>query len=138
MGDLVLSGVLNLTGTLKLSADGGRVKVDENEILIEQTPGNAHGQGSPVILPPPPAGPIDTGVDATIFKSFTSTVTINNNPVVTMGMYLQGNTPTWPGMVLPSSNNPGVTVNYLLINVQNDTGITLPNGAPVKLTTSRQ
>ncbi len=138
MGDLVLSGQLNFLGTLDLKGDGGKVKVDDNEILIEQAPGSAHGKGIPVILPPPPVGPIDTGVDATIFKSFNATITINGEIAVAMGLHLQGDTPMWPGMVMPSSNNPGVKANYLPMNVQKDTGITLPNGGTVTYDTSGQ
>ncbi len=138
MGDLKLSGTLNLTGLLNLSGDGGKVKIDDNEILVEKPPGNAHGKGAPVILPSPPATPTDTGPDATIFKSFNSTVTINGDPAVTMGLHLQGNTPMWPGIVSPSINNAGVTVNFLPINVQNDIGTTLPNGGSVTYDTSQQ
>ena len=138
MGDLVLSGQLNFIGVLDLKGDGGKVKVDGNEILVEKPPGNAHGKGVPVILPPPPVGPLDTGVDATIFKSFNATITINGEIAVAMGLHLQGDTQIWPGMVMPSSNNAGVKANYLPTNVQNDTGITLPNGGTVTYDTSGQ
>ena len=47
MGDLVLSGQLNFLGMLNLKGDGGKVKVDGNEILVELTPGTAHGKGAP-------------------------------------------------------------------------------------------
>lgn len=138
MGDLVLSGELNFLGMLDLKGDGGKVKVDGNEILVKQTPGNAHGKGVPVILPPPPAGPLDTGADATIIVSFNATITINGEHAVTMGVHMQGDIPTWPGMVLPSSNNSGVKANHIPMNVQNDTGITLPNGGTVTYDTSGQ
>lgn len=138
MGDLVLSGELNLNGLLDLKSDGGKVKVDGNEILVEKPPGNPHGKGVPVILPPPPAGPIDAGPDATIIKSFNVTITINGETAVAMGLHLQGDTSIWPGMVMPSSNNPGVKANYLPMNVQNDTGVTLPNGGTVTYDTSGQ
>lgn len=136
MGDLVLSGRLNFTGMLNLSGDGGVVKVDGNEVLVELAPlsGDAQGTGVPVILPPPPAPPVDTGTDAWIFKSFNATVTAANVPIVTLGMCLQGNTAIWPGMVLPSAANPTVTINDLPINVKTDKGITLPNGGPVNFT----
>lgn len=138
MGDLVLSGQLNFIGQLNLKGDGGKVKVDANEVLVELTPGTAHGKGAPVILPPPPAGPIDPGPNATIIKSFNPTVTIAGKTAVAMGLHLQGDTSIWPGMVLPSSNNPGVKANYLAMNVQNDTGVTLPNGGTVTYDTSGQ
>ena len=68
MADLVLSGLLNLKGTLKLAgSSGGKVKVDTFEVLVEVTKGQAgaaQGVGAPVILPPPPASPVDTGTDA--------------------------------------------------------------------------
>lgn len=138
MGDLVLKGQLNLLGMLDLKGDGGKVKVDGNEVLVQKPPGNAHGKGVPVILPPPPAGPIDDGPDATITVSFNSTVTINGEAAIAMGVHLQGRTAIWPGMVQPSSNNAGVKANHLLMNVQNDTGVTLPNGGTVTYTTSGQ
>ncbi len=140
MGDLKLSGDLNLIGPLDLKADGGKVKIDDKEILVVQTtPGNAHGtDGIPVILPPPPATPTDTGPNATIIVSFNNTVKIDGKAAVAMGVHLQGNTPTWPGMVLPSANNTGVKANYLFMNVQEDTGITLPNGGTVTYQQSRQ
>ncbi len=138
MGDLVLGGDLNLIGALDLKGDGGKVKIDGNEVLVEKPPGNAHGKGVPVIVPPPPFGPIDAGPDAKIIKSFNATVTINGEIAVAMGLHLQGDTSMWPGMVMPSSNNAGVKANYLPINVQQDTGITLPNGGPVTYDTSGQ
>jgi hypothetical protein len=139
MGDLVLTGKLNLAGQLDLKGDGGKVKVDANEILVvQQIPGKSHGTGPPVILPPPPVGPVDAGPNATIFMSFNATVTINGIAAVATGLHLQGNTPTWPGMVQPSSINTGVTANNAPINVQNDTGVTLPNGGTVTYDTSGQ
>lgn len=137
MGDLVLSGLLNLGGTLNLTGDGGKVKVDSNEALVEDS-SVAHGTGIPVILPPPPASPLDTGTDAKIFKSFNATVTADNKPIVTMGLHLQGDTGAWPGMVMTSMVNPTVTINFLAINVVGDQGTTLPNGGPVSYGTSGQ
>ena len=137
MGDLTLSGLLNLGGTLNLTGDGGKVLVGSNEVLIEDS-SVAHGTGIPVILPPPPAAPIDTGTDAKIFKTFNATVTAADKPIVTLGLHLQGDAGTWPGMVLPSVANPTVTINYLAINVVSDQGITLPNGGPVSYSTSGQ
>lgn len=138
MSDLELGGQLKLVGLLDLKGDGGKVTIDGNEILIKMPPGSPHGKGAPVILPPPPVGPIDAGPDATIFISFNATITIDGEVAVAMGLHLQGDIPMWPGMVLPSSNNSGVKANGLPINVQNDTGITLPNGGTVTYDTSGQ
>jgi hypothetical protein len=144
VADLVLSGLLNLKGTLKLAGgSGGKVKVDANEVLVEASKGQAgaaHGQGAPVILPPPPASPIDTGVDVWIYKSFNATVTAGGKNIVTLGMCAQGNpgTATWPGMVQPSMLNPTVTINFIPINVVGDMGLTLPTGAPVTFSSSGQ
>lgn len=132
MGDLKIAGTLNLGGMLKLSGDGGKVMVENTAALLE----NGEGTGSPVILPPPPVGPIAPGPSAKILKSFNSTVTVSGTAIVTMAMYLQDN--VWPGMVLPSSTNSGVTINYLLINVANDKGVTFPNGGSVTFSTSGQ
>lgn len=143
MGDLVLKGILNLKGMLALQgADGGKVKAGEFEVLVEVSKGvgSAQGQGAPVILPPPPASPIDTGVDGWIFKSFNATVTAGGKNIVTMGMCAQGNpgTATWPGMVQQSMGNPTVTINNIAINVQYDMATTLPTGAPVIFSQSGQ
>lgn len=144
MGDLVLSGILNLKGALKLAgSDGGKVKVGANEVLVEVTKGQAgaaHGQGSPVILPPPPAPPTDPGVDAWIYKSFNATVTAGGANIITQGIYGQGNPgmATWPGMVQPSMVNPTVTINFIAINVVGDMGTTLPMGTPVVFSQSGQ
>jgi len=144
MGNLVLEGNLMLFGTLELEADGGKVKVGENEVLVEATKGQAGAShssaGIPVILPPPPASPIDTGTDVWIFKSFNSTVTANGVNIITQGICAQGNpgTATWSGMVQPSMVNPTVTINYIAMNVVGDMGITLPNGGPVTFTNSGQ
>jgi hypothetical protein len=143
MGDLILSGILNLAGTLKLTgADGGKVKIGTNEVLVEANrgAGPSHGQGAPVILPPPPATPTDTGVDAWIYKSFNSTVSANDKAIITQGLYAQGNpgTATWPGMVQASMNNATVTINAMAVNVVGDMGTTLPMGTPVTFSSSGQ
>lgn len=128
MADLKLSGTLNFTGLLELAADGGKVFAgepeQEKEVLLE---GKAKGSGSPVLLPP--NAPKDPEKNARITKSFNSTVTVSGINVVTTGIYLLGGQETWPGMVLKSSGNPRVTVNDIPMNVKDDAGITLPNGA---------
>jgi hypothetical protein len=142
MGDLVLSGWLNLSGTLKLAGDGGKVRVDTQEVLVQGQKGRgpAHGVGLPVILPPPPAPPTDPGTEVWIFNSFNKTVTVAGAAIVTLGVCAQGNAgrATWPGMVLQSTVNPRVTVNFIPMNVVGDSGITLPNGGLVNFTASGQ
>jgi hypothetical protein len=142
--DLLLSGILDLKGTLKLAGTGGGlVKVKKGstsaEVLVESTrgaPDLSHGIApAPVPIPPPPPPPSDPGTDVWIFKSFNPTVTAGGKKIVTQGMCAQGllTSPTWPGMVQPSIMNPapGVTINNVPINVTGDMGIILPTGAPV-------
>jgi hypothetical protein len=137
MADLLLAGMLNLKGTLKLSGD--LVKANSLEVLVtgQRGAGPTHGNApAPVPIPPPPAAPSDPGVGVWIFQSFNSTVTVGGKKVVAQGMCAQGNpgTATWPGMVQPSIGNPGITINNIPINVKNDMGIILPTGAPVTFT----
>ena len=145
MADLLLSGVLNFTGTLNLVGDGGGlVKVNNVEVLVEveRGVGPAHGQApAPVPIPPPPAAPsVLPGVQVWIFKSFNSTVTAGGKNIVTQGMCAQGNPgmASWPGMVQPSMLNALVTINNIPMNVKGDLGITLPTGAPVPFTAHGQ
>jgi len=139
MADLVLKGKLELHGLLTLKASGGKVKVDANEALVELTPGQQHGTAPPVIMPPPPASPLDTGPNVVIINSFNKTVKAGTKAVVTQGILMQGNTPTWPGMVLPSQNNSGpVTINHIPINVVGDQGVVFPSGGSANFNTSGQ
>jgi hypothetical protein len=145
MADLLLAGILNFTGTLNLvGADGGLVKVNNVEVLVEAgrgAAGQAHGQApAPVPIPPPPATPSDPGPDVWIFKSFNSTVTAGGKNIVTQGMCAQGipNQATWPGMVQPSVLNPLVTINNIPMNVKGDLGVILPTGAPATFTAHGQ
>jgi hypothetical protein len=131
MGDLVLTGMLNLSGTLELKPSG-KLKIGSLEALVEA----AEGNGAPVPLPPP--APVDTGTKVTVKKSFNATIKVNGKALVTQGVTMQGNTPTWPGMVQASIGNPTVTANHIPINVVNDLAMTLPTGAPTPLTTSGQ
>ena len=132
MGDLVLNGALNLMGMLELKPSG-KLKIGSLEALTEK----AEGTGAPVPLPPP--APVDTGTSVKVQKSFTATVKVNGKLLLTPGVTMQGNSPTWPGMVMPSMGNTGpVTVNFIPVNVANDQAITLPTGAPTPLTTSGQ
>ena len=144
MADLLLSGILNFKGSMKLAGEGGVVKANNLEVLVEAQRGQAgagHGQApAPVPIPPPPASPSDPGLDVWIFKSFNSTVTASGKHVVTQGMCAQGNPgqASWPGMVQRSLNNPGVSVNHVPMNVKGDIGTILPTGAPVSFTEHRQ
>ncbi len=138
-----MSGQLNLAGSLKLAAAGGKVKAGEDAVLVEVgITGSKQGSGIPVIQPPPPAGPIDSGTDAKVTKSFNSSVTVKVSstylPVVALGVTCQGNTSIWPGMVLPSTKNAGVAINRVPVNVVGDTAITLPNGGTVQFDASGQ
>ena len=147
MGDLLLSGTLNLTGRLNLIAsDGGKVIVktgaNELEALVEITKGSAtdgHGQAvAPVLIPP--QSPADDGSDLWIYKSFNAMVTANDKTIITQGLCAQG-TPgkaTWPGMVSPSVWNHEVTINHIAINVANDMGIIPASGASVTFSNSGQ
>ena len=135
MADLLLSGMLNLKGSLKLAGD--LVKVNNVEALVqgERGVGTAHGKApAPVPIPPPPAAPsVLPGLDVWIFQSFNTTVTAGGKNIVAQGMCAQGNpgNAPWPGMVQPSIGNSGVTINNIPINVKGDMGLILPMGAPV-------
>lgn len=143
MANLELKGPLNLMGNLTLTAPRGyKVTVGGKEMLVESSaPGGLHhGTGAPVILPPPPAPPIDTGNNVWVVSSFYKFVTVKtatgSKPIVAPGMVMQGSVPTWPGMVLPSQSNSGpmaVTVNRVPANVGGDQAVIFPTGAPVAL-----
>ena|SRR5215213_4177822 len=146
MADLLLSGMLNLKGDLKLAGtDGGLVKAKNGPVLVEsgRGAGQSHGQApAPVPIPPPPAKPSELGLDVWIFKSFNSTVTAGGKKIVAQGMCAQGDPgrASWPGMVLPSIKNapPGVTIKNIPVNVTGDMGVILPTGAPVTFNEHRQ
>lgn len=139
MGDLVLKGLLNLKGTLTLA---DKVIIDGAEALVESVPPGeaAHSSSAPpVIMPPPPAGPIDPGTSVWVVNSFNKTVTTGNKPIVALGMVMQGNIPTWPGMVLPSQVNAGpVSINFIPINVVNDQAVIFPSGGTAVFSASGQ
>lgn len=140
MGDLVLGGTLQLMGTLNLEAEGGKVVIDAGgaqfEVLVEGATGTA---APPVIQPPPPATPLDTGVDAEVISSFNQTVKAGGKNIVTGGVVMQGDVPTWPGMMLPSAGNTGpVLVSGIPATVQNDQATIFPSGGVATFTTSGQ
>ena len=147
MSDLIFKGQLKLSGVLKLAAESGKVKIEDNEILVtvDALTGIVQGKGIAVIQPPPPATPIDEMVDVKVINSFNSTLTIKvsgeDKPVVALGVCIQGGKipgGTWPGMVLASTQNTDVSINGVAINVQNDNAITLPNGGNVTFNNSGQ
>lgn len=142
LGDLNLKGTLNLTGVLKLNPSGGKVLVGGKEALVVLglAQGKKHGDAAaPVVQPPPPAAPINMGLDVVVFVSFNQTVKAGNAAIVTQGMAMQGSpAQIWPGMVQPSTNNSTVKINHLAVNVQGDTAVVFPSGGSATLNTSGQ
>jgi hypothetical protein len=132
MADLTLEGNLTLMGNLNLVGDGGKVLVGTAEVLVEGTAPTNGAQGTspvPVIQPPPPASPLDPGTSVYLISSFNKTVKADNKNIVALGIVLQGNTPMWPGMMLPSTNNSEiVTIAGIPINVMNDQATIFPSG----------
>jgi hypothetical protein len=146
MADLVLKGILNLKGMLTLKGgSGGKVKVGAVEALVEVLPSGPAQCSSapPVILPPPPAIPAQAPPPPTtvwIINSFNKTVKAGTQNIVAQGMAMQGlqGAPIWPGMVLPSTGNPTVTINNIPINVVNDMATIFPSGGAATFTSSGQ
>ncbi|NET40140.1 MAG: hypothetical protein F6K19_50755 [Cyanothece sp. SIO1E1] len=142
MANLNLKGRLNLKGNLTLQgASGGKVTVDDAEALVEAiAPADPqHGTAPPVNLPPPPAGPVDPGPKVWVINSFNRTVKAGTKVIVAQGLVMQGNVPTWPGMVLPSQNNKGpVSINFLPINVVEDQAVIFPSGGTATFSASGQ
>ncbi len=142
MADLTLKGNLNLVGNLKLNPDGGKVLIGDAglEALVEASsppppaaPPHSNA-GIPVILPPPPAAPVDPGPNVWVVNSFNKTVVAGTpaKAIVALGMVMQGNIPTWPGMMLPGQNST-VMANFIPVNVKGDQAIIFPTGAPAVL-----
>jgi hypothetical protein len=145
MADLTLKGTLNLMGTLTLKGDGGgKIKIGDSglEALVEVLPSDPAQCSSapPVILPPPPASPLQPQPTVWIVNSFNKTVKAGTKPIVALGMAMQGQTgaPLWPGMVLPSTGNPTVTINHIPINVVNDMAVIFPSGGSAAFNASGQ
>jgi hypothetical protein len=139
---LVLKGPLNLKLDLTLKASGGTVNVGDDPILVElSAPGTPiHSSSAPPVSLPPPA-PVDPGPNVWVIKSFNTTVKIGDKYAVAQGMVMQGNVPTWPGMVLPSQKNmppTAVSANGVPLNVVADQAIIFPIGAPTGLSQSGQ
>ncbi len=140
MGTLTLKGKLNLMGNLTLK---DTVVIDGKKALVQlSAPSDPpHStSGIPVIIPPPPAPkPLDDGPNVWVIASFNQTVKAGSKPIVALGMAIQGATPIWPGMMLPSVGNTGpVTINFIPINVEKDQCIIFPSGASAELSTSGQ
>lgn len=143
MADLVLEGLLNLEGQLTLEGSaGGKVKVGTAEVLVEVSASEPPQCSSapPVILPPPPASPAQPQPTVWIVNSFNKTVKAGSKNIVAQGMAMQGlsGQPLWPGMVLPSTGNPTVTINNIPINVVNDKASIFPSGGMATFTSSGQ
>jgi hypothetical protein len=144
MAGLTLKGPLNLMGMLTLNASGGKVIAGGAEVLVQVDAPAESNQGTapPVILPPPPAPPLDEVPKVWIVSSFNQTVKIGTKPVVALGMVMEGGKagpPTWPGMMLPSNvNKDPVTVNHLAINVVGDQAVIFPTGASANFNVSGQ
>lgn len=132
MADLILEGNLILMGNLNLVGDGGKVLIGSAEVLVEGDSPTNGAQGTspvPVIQPPPPASPLDHGTSVYLISSFNKTVKADNKNIVALGIVLQGNTPMWPGMMLPSTNNTEVvTIAGVPANVVNDQATIFPSG----------
>lgn len=137
MADLTVKGVINLLGNLKLNPQGGKLLIGDAglEALVEQAEGQA---APPVLIPPPPASPSDPGVKVKVISSFNKTVTVNGKNIVALGIVMQGDVPSWPGMMLPSAGNPTVTINRIAINVANDQATIFPSGGVGTFTQSGQ
>lgn len=142
MANLDLKGPLDLAGDLTLQGDsGGKVTIGGVEVLVERMPADrpAHGSAPPVIVPPPPGAPADVGPFVNVINSFNKLVKVGTKAAVAQGMVMQGNTPMWPGLVLPTQNNsPPVTASGLPINVVGDQAVVFPSGASVTLSQSGQ
>ena len=140
MGDLKLKGTLNLKGLLKLNPSGGKVLVGGKPALVVLPIGQKHGDAvAPVIQPPPPATPLDDGLDVVVFVSFNQTVKAGDKAIVTQGMVMQGNKlRAWPGMVQPSTNNLNVKINSIAVNVEGDMAVIFPSGGTATLSKSGQ
>ncbi len=139
MAGLKLEGSLNLMGDLTLDASGGKVTVGGVEALVQVDARTKQSQGTapPVILPPPPAPPLDEMPNVWVVNSFNQTIKVGAAPGVALGMVMEGGksgSPTWPGMMLPSTGNTGpVTANGVPVNVVGDQALIFPTGAPATL-----
>lgn len=143
---LALKGMLNLVGPLTLKPGAGaKLTIGEAglEALVEDPAAAGPPQcagGVPVMLPPPPAGPVHPEPTVWITNSFNKTVKVNSQNIVALGMAMQGppGAPVWPGMLQPSAGNPTVKINQVAINVVGDQAVIFPSGGPAVFTASGQ
>lgn len=131
MADLTLNGILNLRGVLSFNPNGGKVKVDGKEVLVET---DAEGMAPPVILPPPPTGPSNPAPTVKVVSSFNKTIKAGGKNIVALGIVLQGDPLQWPGMMLAGSAQ--VTANGSSANVFGDKATIFPSGGIANFTTS--
>lgn len=127
---------IKLNGNLILKGEEGGVFVDGTPVLVEIFPTDPPQckTAPPVMLPPPPTGPADSGQTVWIVNSFNKTVTAKGKPIVALGMVMQGSAPTWPGMMLQGSSK--VTISGVAINVLGDTATIFPSGGSAKMNSS--
>jgi hypothetical protein len=147
MADLILKGVLELSGSLHLYMQNGKLLIGDAglEALVEMDAkvSPPHGKGPPgVQLPPPPAAPLDPGLDVWIVMSTNQTVKAGNGTkpernLVTQGLAMQGTVPTWPVPIPRSTHNPTVTVNGVPINTVQDSA-KVPTGGVIVFDNSGQ
>lgn len=142
MANLKLEGTINLAGKITFKpGGGGKLVIASKEALVEVLPSDPPQctSASPVMLPPPPAGPTFPQPTVWIISSFNKTVMAQNRAIVALGMVMQGqNAAPWPGMMLPSSGNSDVTINHIPINVTDDQAVIFPSGGSAKFTVSGQ
>ncbi len=145
MADLVLKGSLNLMGQLALEpTDGGKLTIGAAglEALVEVQASDPPqcSAAPPVIIPTPPASPLQPQPTVWIVSSFNQTVKTGGRNLVALGMVMQGQSgaPMWPGMMLPSSGNPTVTINHLPVNVVGDQAMIFPSGGAAMFDASGQ
>ena len=93
-----------------------------------------------MIIPTPPAAPLQPQPTVWIVNSFNKTVKAGQKCIVALGMAMQGQSgaPMWPGMVMPSSANPTVTINHIPVNVVNDMAMIFPSGGSATFNASGQ
>jgi uncharacterized Zn-binding protein involved in type VI secretion len=98
----------------------------------------ATGIGTPILLPPPPAKPTDDGTEVQVISSLNQTVKAKGKPIVVAGSkVMQGNVPTWPGMVVPGAGT--VQVNGAMMSLVTDQAmIDVQPSPPAILTESGQ
>lgn len=137
MADINLKNTLQLRGDLTFT--GGKLLVGSVEVLVETVAPTDPAQGhapSPVVIPPPPGAPSDPGVNVWVLNSFNKTIKAGTRAVVAQGLVMQGNAPSWPGLVMPGSAQ--VTINGIPINVVGDRATIFPSGVPVTFDASGQ